>query len=129
MFWQILLPVILVGLLMVGVITLVILTATGGDPVGQVSTWADTSLIWLILPALLFAVVVLVILGGLIYLLAKLLNIIPGYTSVVQDFFRRVSHIVGNIADKFASPFIAVKSVGAATNKFLERVQAFFRHS
>lgn len=128
-FWQILLPVILGGLVVVAVIVLVILTAAGGDPVGQVSIWADTSLIWLILPALLFAVIVLLIIGGMIYLLTKLLRIIPTYSTIAQDFVGKVAEGVRNVADKIASPFIAVKGAEAATGKFFEKLLAFFHHS
>lgn len=125
-FWQIMLPVILGILLVLVLIALVILTAVGGDPSGQVSVWADTSLIWMILPVMAFAVVSVLILGGLIYLLAKLLKIVPAYTSLVQNYAELIAAWVKYIANKIVSPFIAVKSAQAATSKFFEKLLAFF---
>ncbi len=128
-FWQILLPVILGVLLVLFVIVLVILAAAGGDPAGQVSIWADTAFIWLILPVLLFAILGFLVLGGLIYLLAKLLKILPAYTSIVQNYAALIAAWVKYIANKIVNPFIAVKSVQAAAGRFIEKLSAFFTHT
>ena len=100
--------------------------AAGGDPAGQVSTWADASLIWLILPVLLFAVVGVLVLAGLIYLLARLLKVLPVYTSLVQNYADLIAAWVKYISNKVASPFISVESAWTAAGRFFEKLFAFF---
>jgi len=112
-FWQIIAPVGFGTLLVLVILALVILRTVGTDAGGQVSQWADTSLIWLILPALLFALLLTLILVGMIYLLARLLKIVPGYTYKVQYFIGQVPDYVESFADKLVAPIIAVKSAGA----------------
>jgi hypothetical protein len=115
-FWQIIAPVGFGTLLVLVILALVILRAVGTDAGGQVSQWADTSLIWLILPALLFALVLTLVLVGMIYLLARLLKIVPGFTYKVQYYVGLVSDYVDSFADKVAAPIIAVKSAGATVS-------------
>jgi hypothetical protein len=115
-FWQIIAPVGFGTLLVLVILALVILRAVVTDAGVQVSQWADTSLIWLILPALLFALVLTLVLVGMIYLLARLLKIVPGFTYKVQYYVGLVSDYVDSFADKVAAPIIAVKSAGATVS-------------
>jgi hypothetical protein len=115
-FWQIIAPVGFGTLLVLVILALVILRAVGTDAGGLVSQWADTSLIWLILPALLFALLLTLILAGMIYLLARLLKVVPGFTFKAQYFVGLVPHYVESFADKLVAPIIAVKSAGATVS-------------
>jgi uncharacterized membrane protein YbhN (UPF0104 family) len=115
-FWQIIAPVGFATLLILVILVLVILRAVGTDAGGQVSQWADTSLIWLILPALLLALLLTLILVGMIYLLAQLLKIIPGFTYNAQYYVGLASGYVESFADKLVAPIIAVKSGGATVS-------------
>ena len=115
-FWQIIAPVGFGTLLVLVILALVILRAVGTDAGGQVSQWADTSLIWLIPPVLLFALVLTLVLVEMIYLLARLLKIVPGFTFKVQYYVGLVSDYVDSFADKVAAPIIAVKSGGATVS-------------
>jgi hypothetical protein len=118
-FWQILLPVAIGSLLILAILALVIRTAIGTDAGGPVSQWSDASLIWLSLPALLFALVMALILIGMIYMIGRLLKILPGYTYTGQYYVRLAADFIAEIADKLVVPFIAVRGVSAS-------VQAFF---
>jgi hypothetical protein len=115
-FWQIIAPVGFGTLLVLVILVLVILKAVGTDAGGQVSQWADTSLIWLILPALLFALLLTLILVGMIYLLARFLKIVPGFTFKAQYFVSLVPEYVESFADKLVAPIIAVKGAGATVS-------------
>ncbi|MCB2209292.1 hypothetical protein KQH62_00220 [bacterium] len=126
-FWQITLPVSLAVLLIAVVFALVILTASRGDPKSQVSIWADTSTILLLLPMLLVAVLAAVVLFGLVYLLARLLNILPGYAAVVQTFTGTVADKVRTMSDGIARPFIAVRSFWASTGRLFTGLGRIFR--
>ena len=81
---KIILPVVLSALVLVGIVVWVsIATFSQGGDVGR---WAAISTIWVIIPMLVGGLVVLAILGGLIYGMAKLLGALPYYTGIAQDY-------------------------------------------
>jgi predicted PurR-regulated permease PerM len=86
--WQIILPIVLAGLLMIGFAILVGLSTFRGN--GDVSRWAAISTIWLVLPVMLAGLLVLVALIGLAYLLGRLAGLIPPYSRQAQVFAYRV---------------------------------------
>ena len=55
---------------------------------GDVTLWAEISEIWLAIPTIIIMVVIFAIIGGLIFLLTKLLKILLGTLS-----WHRISHI------------------------------------
>lgn len=81
---QVILPVVLSALVLVGIVVWVSFATfrQGGD----VGRWAAISTIWVIIPMLLGGLVVLAIIGGLIYGMAKLLGALPYYTGIAQDY-------------------------------------------
>ena len=121
-FWQIVLPITLAGVLVLGALALLVLTAARGDPGGQISSMADASLIWTILPIILTAVVGAVVLMALVYLLARLLRVLPTYTSLVQYYFAVAESQVKKWSDKVVSPFIAVKSHVSGYSRVLKHL-------
>ena len=48
------------------------------------------STIWIVIPIMVGLLLCLALIGGLVYLLAKLLNIAPTYTGLAQDLAKRV---------------------------------------
>ncbi len=118
-FWQIFFPV---GLGVAAILTLavlIILTAVRGDRAGDISIWTDTSLILLILPVLLFAVGVAVFLFVLIYLVGRVMKVLPPYAAIVQYYSKLIANKTRGLLDKLVEPMIATQSVKA-------RVRAFF---
>ena len=90
---QIILPVVLSALVLIGMIVLISFATfkSGGD----VGRWAAISTIWIIIPALIAGLIVLAILIGLIYLMARALGALPHYTGIAQDYVyiaRRLYH-------------------------------------
>jgi len=79
---------------------------------------SDTALIWLIAPGLFFALITVVILGGLIYGIAKLTGILPRYTGMAQYYVGLVPVQIKKWSDKAVSPILAVESTGARFRKF-----------
>jgi hypothetical protein len=65
--------------------------------------------------------VVFAVLGGIVYLLAKLLNIAPPYTAMAQEFFYKIEGYARRGADAAAQPFIFIDSLGASINRILGR--------
>jgi len=117
--WKIIFPVALSSVLCLGLVVLIyIATFRGG---GDVQRWADISTMWIAIPMIMFLLVVFALLGGIVYLLAKLLNIAPPYTALAQEFFYKIEGYVHRGADAVAQPFIFVDSIGASINRFLGR--------
>lgn len=112
---QITLPLVIGGLLLVAGMALVIIAAAGAN--GEVRRWADLSLIWLILPALIFSLLILGLLFGLTYLVSKLLGILPGYARLVQDGYTGLSDKVMHLSDALILPLLKLKGWSAAARK------------
>jgi len=114
---QIILPVVLSALVLVGLIVLVSFATFKSD--GDVSRWAAVSTIWIIIPALLGGLIVLAILVGLIYLMARALGALPHYTGIAQDYVFIARNYIIRGADMVVRPVIVLEG-------FIERVKAFF---
>jgi hypothetical protein len=114
---QIILPMVIAVLLMVGLIVLISLSTfnSGGD----VGRWAAISTIWIIIPILIAGLIVLAILGGLIYLMARALGALPYYTGMAQDYVFIARGYIIRAADAAVKPVIAL-------NGYLESIIAFF---
>jgi len=114
---QIILPVILSVVLLVGLIVLISLATfkQGGD----VGRWAAISTIWIVIPILLAGLITLVVLIGLIYLMARALQGLPYYTSIVQNYVYMARGYIIRGADMAAKPILALDG-------WLESIKAFF---
>jgi predicted PurR-regulated permease PerM len=117
--WKIVLPVVASAVLCIALIVLVNI-ATFRDN-GDVGRWAAISTMWIAIPTMLVMLVSLAIHVGLIYLLAKLLNILPKYTGRAQDIFHKIEGYARRMADAAAKPFIFIDSIGAGINRFFGR--------
>ena len=106
--WQILLP-FLVGLALI--LAAAVLAATSTYSTSR--TWADVSIIWLIAPMLLLALVVVILLGFMIFAIAKLLKVTPDYSGRIQAFFVLLSGKVRSLADGSVQPVIRIRQAGA----------------
>lgn len=102
--WHILLPVILAGVIFMGLGLLMVLTPTLGT--ARTGHWAAISLIWLISPLILFALLFLVLNIGLIYLMNKLLQVLPPYLRIGQIYSRVMVLRVQVFCDRLARPFV-----------------------
>jgi uncharacterized membrane protein YhdT len=114
--WRILIPfLVMAGLIITGAV----LVVTGGA--SRTGNWADISVIWLLAPALFFALAILVIAITLIYGMGKLLQVLPHYTGKVQNIFTQLSAGTRKVADGTAKPFIWFRQVRAVS-------KSLFRH-
>jgi hypothetical protein len=126
-FWQILFPLLMGILLFLGAATLMVLTVAGVSTGINTSQYAATSVIWIIIPLMLVALLLLGLLGGLVYLLARLLKILPGYTARVQQIFAMISSRVADITNKAADPVVSVKSFGSAVSVIVKKMAGLFK--
>jgi hypothetical protein len=116
---QIILPMVLAALVFIAVVVMLILATANGT--GDVGRWAAISTMWIAIPTCIMGFVFLALLGGLIYLLGRLLGIAPTYTGRAQDFVNQLAVRIRRIADASAKPIISLNSYGASINRFLGR--------
>jgi hypothetical protein len=114
---QIILPVIISTLVFVGFIIWVsFATFNQGGDVGR---WAAISTIWIVIPIMVAGLVLLALLGGLIYLMARALGGLPYYTGIAQDYVYKAQGYIIRAANMVSKPVIAL-------NGWLETIKAFF---
>lgn len=117
--WKILAPVIAASVLCV-LCSAMVYVATfsyGGD----VTLWAEISEIYLAIPTIIFLIVLFALVGGLVFLLARLLSILPRYTFLAQDYSHKIKIYVRRGADYAARPVIFLDSLGASINRIFGR--------
>jgi uncharacterized membrane protein len=114
---QIILPMVISAVVLVGMIILISLATFKSD--GDVSRWAAISTIWIVIPILFAGLIVLVILIGLIYFMARALGALPHYTGIAQDYVYIAQGYITRAADMVVKPMIALEG-------FIENVKAFF---
>lgn len=120
-FWRVTFPVILAGLVVIGLTVLAIVTTAGGGN-DQDSHWANISLIWLLIPSIFGGIIMLAVVGVFIFVMVKLLNVTPTAAATVQHYMIRVSQIACTVSDKVSAPVIKTKSTYAAARRLKNRL-------
>lgn len=82
--WQVILPVVLAILVLIGLIYLVAWGTFGAG--GDVGRWAAISTMWLTLPVMIGALIALAAMIAVTYLLGRLAALIPRYTYTAQRY-------------------------------------------
>ena len=116
---QIIVPIVLAAILFIGMVILVNI-ATFRDN-GDVGRWAAISTIWIVIPVCISGLVFLALLGGLVYLMARLLGVAPTYTGKAQDFIHKLAIHIRRAADMAVKPVFSVNGFGAALKALLGR--------
>lgn len=112
-FYQITMPLVF------GIVTALLLAVLATQAtVSAVSTWADISLIMMIIPTMIVAVLFVVLTAGTIYLMVKLLPLVPPYARFTQEWLAYISFRVRIGADKSVEPFLRVHSFVASVRAF-----------
>jgi hypothetical protein len=110
---------VLAALLFIGMIVLVNI-ATFRDH-GDVGRWAAISTIWIVIPVCISGFIFLALLGGLVYLMARLLGVAPTYTGMAQDFVHKLAIRIRRAADMAVKPVFSVNGFGASLKALLGR--------
>jgi hypothetical protein len=106
-FRQITLPLLLGGLILLAAAVAVLVLGVRGQ--GDLRRWADTSLIWLIAPMMVFALLFLALTAGLVYAVTRLLGALPPFARQVQDIFILIRFRVAEMADKLVAPVLTTQ--------------------
>ena len=118
-FWQITLPLVIGILIILAAVGAIIFSVT--QPVTDVGRWADVSLMWLIVPALFFALLLLILLAGLIYAISFLLRLVPRYALIIQLYFEQARSKISQLMNKSTEPILRINSLWAAIRFATER--------
>ena len=119
--WQIILPVVLTSLLIVALIVLIyVATFRDGEDVGR---WAAISTIWIVIPIMIGLLIVTALLGGLVYLMMKLLNVTPTYTSLAQDYVYMAEGYIKRATEAIIKPVLQLNGILAGIIAFFERIK------
>ena len=112
---KILVPMLLAVAVIVAIVILTSIAAFRDN--GDVARWAAISTIWIVIPIMAAGLVVLVLFVGLVYGMAKLLQLIPPYTGHAQRVIWRIEGYVRRGADASIKPILAVESVIATVKR------------
>ena len=119
--WKIIFPVVFSVVLCIALIVLVNV-ATFRDN-GDVARWAAISTIWIIVPIMIGMLIFTALLGGLVYLMYKLLNVAPTYTGMAQDYVHKAALYIKRGADAVVRPIINLNGILASISAFFERMK------
>ncbi len=119
--WQIVLPLALTFVVFIAVIVLISL-ATFRDN-GDVARWAAVSTIWIVVPIMIGLLIFLALMIGIVYLLARLLNITPTYTGMAQDYVYLAAGYIKRGLDAVVNRAIAFQSVLASVDRFFKKLK------
>jgi len=114
--WQILLPVIVGGLL---VIAVAVLAAMGTNP--QVAHWGNISAIMLIAPLLMLLLITLVFFAAANVGLIRVLQVLPRYSHLVKLTLDHYASLIQDWANRTTKPVIGVRSSWAGVRTILGR--------
>ena len=122
---QILLPILLTTVIFIAVIALIINNSMRGN--SDVGRWAAMSTIWILLPVLMAGFIFLIILGALIYLMLRLINIIPQYSYQAQRIFHRIESGAKTISKMARKPTLLAQALtqelGTLTKAAIKKAQ------
>jgi len=105
---QILIPIIVVSV--IGLVFFALAIYGTVVKSASVSLWGDIALIWLIIPMMFLALVILGLVGGMVYGLAKLLGLTPRYTGLAQHYALWLNAKIVFWTDKIIQPVLSLKT-------------------
>ncbi len=121
MAWQILLPVILAGVLLLAAAILVSLGTFGAG--GDVERWAAISTMWLSLPVMIGGLVILALFIGLAYLLARAAGFIPPYSLQAQLFTAKMAAAARRLDQVGHRPTLIIPEIGKLLKKGFRKIR------
>jgi FtsH-binding integral membrane protein len=120
MLWQVWLPFGIGLLAILALCVLVVLSAVNKNP--NLTRWSDMSLIWMI--ALIFAPALLIalLLAGFVYLLTRILRILPAYAHLAQAYASYLAALVRFWLDRLVQPALRMQGAYAGWQALRKRL-------
>ncbi len=121
--WQIFFPT-LVGLILVGLLCAWIVVAVSP---GNISRFAEISTVLLVIPVLFFSLFSLLLLGLLVYLVQRIIQVIPPFTTQVVEFLEKIQEAVRKISEVIVKPVIQPSSMITGIRNIFAKKGARYR--
>ncbi len=117
---HIILPVAISAVLMLALVVLICLSTfnSGGD----VARWAEISTIWIVIPIMFGGLIVFALLAALIYGMARLLQFLPHYTGIAQDYVYLARGYVVRGTEAVTSALIEAEGFTEKIRSFIQRI-------
>jgi hypothetical protein len=116
--WQIIVPLMVGALIVVG---LGFLVGTHFNTPVDVQKWSSVALIWLLVPVFIMAFFLLITIIGMIYLVGKLLGILPPYAKIAQHAINQGKLKVEAGADAAVEPVLRLSTIWAGLRALFKR--------
>jgi hypothetical protein len=118
-FLQIILPILIGSIILLTLVGVIIYAGISGN--SQVSRWADISLVWLLLPSIMFALFLLLFLVVLTIGLTRLLHVFPFYAYRLHFLVFKIENKIKKAADMSIEPILKINSFMASARRLLRR--------
>jgi hypothetical protein len=122
-FWQVWAPFGASILVFVALGALIVLSAAKGSP--DLTRWSNMSAMWIILLLVPPGFLLLVLLAAFIYLISRLLRILPVYAHLAQAYTAYFAALVRYWLDRLVKPVLAVNGFFASWQALNKRL---FKH-
>ena len=116
---QIYVPILIIIILGLAMAFVIGSSAIRGQ--GDSQRWAAISTIWLVIPVLIFSLVILALLVSGIYLMMRLLKLIPPYSAKAQYLVNRTAQKTRYYSDLTVRPVLFLEGVIASIKEFFRR--------
>jgi amino acid transporter len=123
-FWQIMFPMLIGIIILFAMFAFIFVSVRTGA--SDLSRYADVSLIWLIIPSLIIALIFLVFIAAIIYLFTVVLRILPRYSHLALLYLEIGKYKLIRITSQITNPIVKTKSIWAVVRhpgKFVNRQQ------
>ena len=94
---------------MVGLLAALIFVATFFQN-GDVNRWTSVAIIWMVLPLTALLLVMMAVAIGLVYLLHRVQEVSPRYTSMVQAYALLINEKIVVWTDRIIGPVLQIKA-------------------
>lgn len=123
--WQILFPLILsiLIILAIGIFSGIGTIRNAQDGI----RWAGISTIFLIIPAMIWGILFLLLLGVLVFGLNKLITILPLYSLAARTYVYKTALLIRRWADLAVEPIIWPGMIGAGIKGAINALKKIFR--
>ncbi len=120
--FQIWLPMIIGLLVVAGIVTGLMLAQ-----VSTASTWADTALVFLLLPVIVVGIFVISAVGVLVYFVGRLMRRLPGPLRMVDDRVQQAAGMTRRVSGQLVKPFIVLPASWSSIQTVMDRIFSIFR--
>ena len=122
-FWQIVIPAILSGIVIILICVWVVIEA--GE--GSVTRFAEISTVLLVIPVLFLSLITLIILGAGIVLTGKLMEWLPPITQRFLEYLDKAQELIKKFTEFIVQPVIRPSALLGGIKKSISREKSRYR--